>query len=71
MLAGKNGRDYRRNYDGGVRCCVRLFRFLGRKSDLSEEIESHLQMAVADRIARGESPADAGRGHCENSAMFP
>ncbi len=29
------------------------------KQDLSEELESHLQMAVEDRIAEGESPADA------------
>ena len=38
---------------------MRLFRFLQRKSDLREELESHLKMAIADRIARGESPVDA------------
>ena len=38
---------------------MRLFRFLRRKSDLTEEIESHLNMAIADRVARGQSPADA------------
>ena len=38
---------------------MRLFQFLRRKSDLAEEIESHLKMAIADRVARGESPADA------------
>jgi macrolide transport system ATP-binding/permease protein len=38
---------------------VKLFRFLRRKSDLTEEIENHLQMAIADRISRGESQADA------------
>ena len=38
---------------------MRLFRFLKRKSDLAEEIESHLQMAIADRVARGQSPAEA------------
>jgi predicted permease len=32
---------------------------LRRKSDLSEELESHLKMAIADRIARGESPVAA------------
>jgi macrolide transport system ATP-binding/permease protein len=42
-----------------MRWCVRLFQFLRRKSDLAEEIESHLKMAIADRVARGESPADA------------
>jgi predicted permease len=38
---------------------VKVFRFLRRRSDLAEEIESHLKMAIVDRIARGESPADA------------
>src|SRR5258707_15216018 len=38
---------------------MRLFRFLRRKSDLTEEIESHLNMAIADRVAIGQSPADA------------
>ena len=38
---------------------MNLLRRLRRKSDLIEEMESHLQMAIADRIARGESPADA------------
>ena len=38
---------------------MRLFRFFSRKSDLAEEIETHLKMATADRIERGESPADA------------
>jgi macrolide transport system ATP-binding/permease protein len=40
---------------------VRLFGFLRRKSELTEEIESHLRMAVADRVARGESLTDAHR----------
>ena len=30
-----------------------------RDAELREEIESHLKMATADRIDRGESPADA------------
>jgi hypothetical protein len=34
---------------------------LRRKSDLQEELESHLNMAIADRKARGESPASARR----------
>lgn len=38
---------------------MRLFRFLRRKSDLTEEIESHLKMAIADRVSRGQAPADA------------
>jgi len=36
-----------------------FLRFFRRKSDLAEEIETHLVLAVADRIERGESPADA------------
>ena len=38
-----------------------LFEFSRRKKDLAEEIETHLKMATADRIARGESPAQARR----------
>jgi predicted permease len=38
---------------------VRLFRFLRRKSELTEELESHLDMAIADRVARGQSPMEA------------
>jgi hypothetical protein len=38
-----------------------LWNALRRKDDLSEELESHLRMAIADRVARGESPADARR----------
>ena len=36
-----------------------LFEFLRRKSDLTEELESHLNFAIADRVASGESPAEA------------
>lgn len=38
---------------------MRQFRISKRKSDLAEEFDSHLQMAIADRMARGQSPADA------------
>jgi hypothetical protein len=33
--------------------------FTQRASDLEEEIEAHLRMAERDRVARGESPAQA------------
>jgi len=33
-----------------------LWNMLRGKADLTEELESHLRMAVADRVARGESP---------------
>lgn len=32
-----------------------------RRPDIDEELRTHLQMAIQDRIARGESPDDAGR----------
>ena len=35
--------------------------FFRRKTDLKEEIESHLKMATTDRVARGESPREARR----------
>jgi predicted permease len=38
---------------------MRQFRISKRKSDLAEEFDSHLQMAIADRMARGQSPSDA------------
>jgi macrolide transport system ATP-binding/permease protein len=38
---------------------MKMFEIFRRKTDLSEEIESHLKMAIADRVARGESPVDA------------
>jgi len=38
---------------------MRQFRISKRKSDLAEEFDSHLQMAIADRMARGQSPAEA------------
>jgi predicted permease len=38
-----------------------LWNALRRKDDLTEEFESHLRMAIADRVARGESPVNARR----------
>src|SRR3954464_1332682 len=32
-----------------------------RKADLNEELQSHLRMAVADRVERGERESDARR----------
>ena len=37
------------------------FELSRRKKDLAEEIESHLKMATADRVARGRSPTQARR----------
>lgn len=50
---------------------MKLFRFLQHKSDLTEEIESHLTMATADRVARGQSPADARRSAIHEFGNVP
>jgi hypothetical protein len=38
---------------------MNLLQFFRRKTELKEEIEVHLKMATADRVARGESPTEA------------
>jgi hypothetical protein len=48
-----------------------LMQALGRKDELSEELESHLRMAVADRVARGESPAEARRAAMREFGNVP
>ena len=48
-----------------------LMRALGRKAELSEELESHLRMAVADRVARGESPTEARRAAMREFGNVP
>jgi len=41
---------------------MRVWRWwFGRRGDVDEEIQTHLQMAVAERVARGESPEEARR----------
>src|ERR1035438_297063 len=40
---------------------MKMFEIFRRKTDLTEEIESHLKMATANRVARGESQIDARR----------
>lgn len=37
----------------------RIFRYESRKRDLGAELDAHLRMAVADRMARGETPEEA------------
>ncbi len=39
----------------------RILAALRRKSELQEELQSHLNLAIADRVARGESPEAARR----------
>src|SRR5450631_547876 len=48
-----------------------LMQALRRKADLSEELESHLRMAVADRVDRGESPAEARRAAMREFGNMP
>lgn len=50
---------------------MRVFPFFRRKTDLREEIESHLKMATADRVARGESPAEARRAALREFGNVP
>ncbi len=38
---------------------MRLWAWERRKDDLAEELDAHLRMAIADRVARGETPEDA------------
>jgi predicted permease len=45
-----------------MRWFPKLQSWSGRKQELSEELESHLRMAVEDRIASGESPGEARAG---------
>jgi predicted permease len=40
---------------------MRVFQIFRRKKELNEELEAHLKMAIADRVARGEAPAEAHR----------
>ena len=47
------------------------FGFFGRKRELREEIESHLKMATADRVARGESPEEARRAAMREFGNVP
>jgi len=37
----------------------RWFAFDQRKAELDAELDSHLRMAIADRVARGESEPEA------------
>jgi macrolide transport system ATP-binding/permease protein len=54
-----------------MRWLLKLFEFWRRKSDLAEEIESHLEMAIADRVANGQSPADARKSAMREFGNVP
>ena len=48
-----------------------IMRALRRKTELTEELESHLRMAVADRVANGESHEDARREAMQEFGNVP
>jgi predicted permease len=50
---------------------MRLFLFFRRKTDLTKELQNHLNMAIADRVARGESPVDARRSALREFGNIP
>ena len=50
---------------------MKMFEIFRRKTDLTEEIESHLKMATADRVARGESQIDARRAAVREFGNVP
>ena len=50
---------------------MKLVSFLRRKSELTEEIQSHLNLAIADRIARGQSPLDARKSAMREFGNVP
>ena len=50
---------------------MKHWRWDSAKDDLSEELESHLQMAIADRIARGEDPAQARKAALRELGNVP
>ncbi|WP_338026755.1 ADOP family duplicated permease [Acidisarcina polymorpha] len=50
---------------------MKMLEILRRKTELREEIESHLRMATADRVARGESPVDARRAAVREFGNVP
>jgi predicted permease len=71
---GPDGGLHRRHYGRYGEQSMNLGRFMKafrRKADLSEELESHLRMAVADRVARGESPAEASRAAMREFGNVP
>jgi len=48
-----------------------LRKTLRRKTELAEELESHLRMAVADRVARGESTDEARKSALREFGNVP
>ncbi|KAA6464505.1 ABC transporter permease [Acidobacteria bacterium AB60] len=47
------------------------FAFQRRKSELQEEIDAHLQMAIADRVARGETAESARQAAAREFGNIP
>ena len=49
----------------------RSFGFQRRKRELKEEIDAHLQMAIADRVARGETAETARQAAAREFGNIP
>ena len=47
------------------------FGFQRRKREFEEEIDAHLQMAIADRVARGETPESARQAAAQEFGNIP
>jgi predicted permease len=47
------------------------FRFARRKDELDEELRTHLRMAVADRVERGETPDEARQNAMREMGNLP
>ena len=47
------------------------FGFQRRKRELQEEIDAHLQMAIADRVARGETAETARQAAAREFGNIP
>jgi len=48
-----------------------MFGFESRKRDLKKGLDAHLCMGIADRIARGESPAERALPLCARWGICP
>src|SRR5246127_3280088 len=79
LLSGAMGADCRSDWGGDVRqdegeAVMKWFPSFGfqrRKRKLQEEIDAHLQMAIADRVARGETAETARQAAAREFGNIP
>src|SRR5215469_13230828 len=77
--SGPMGADCRSDWVGDVRqtggeCVMKWFQSFGfqrRKHELQEEIDAHLQMAIADRVERGETAETARQAAAQEFGNIP